>query len=545
MFTLSLLGGFDSIYVLSSPALEYYNAQSTISATLVESLQAMFDNPGESIKLLSEALPSQAAFFIQLIIVQDLVPLGIELLRILPVVKNQIRIFLANALGHNLTEKERNETFMGLQGLGDSPEYFFGLEIGSKIVLLFMVLYVYSCMSPITSYFTLLVFGFLAIGLRNQFIFIYPVANDSGGKLWINFQRISILCMIVAEVILLVLIISKRSTIAAILMLPLIIMTILFKVYLNRRHYSVTRFLPMAMCSAIDGNSENEGVIDASLKDAYLQPALKGGSAFPENYSEIAFPENYSEIKEIYGACDDRNDCSNSNRHKKKRRSCRSKDDSLVVSEGMVIPTERRRSSSVSGGSDEGGDDRNEPSDKNFHKKKHRNLRDKDNSWDEEDVEDVVAQTGRNLSDAVDEDVTPYVTGDDAVEYLLSEYSDGNAHKKKQRNSRSQESSVEGLREIRKEFSTRSSRHMKHSTARGGAQKMRYVGNKEKEEGRAEENVLAEAATLQKESSREGQGESRKEYSSRSSRRMKHSEGRDTVDRKHRSERERNSKLDP
>jgi hypothetical protein len=74
---------------------------------------------------------------------------------------------------------------------------------------------------------------------------------------------------------------------------------------------------------------------------------------------------------------------------------------------------------------------------------------------------------------------------------------------------------------------------------------MRYVGNKEKEEGRAKENVLAEAATLQKESSREGQGESRKEYSSRSSRRMKHSEGRDTVDRKHRSERERNSKLDP
>lgn len=542
--------------MLSSPAFEYYNVQSTISATLFESLQAILDDPSNSIKLLSEALPSQAAFFIQLIIVQDLVPLGIELLRILPVVKNQIRIFLANALGHNLTEKERNETFMGLQGLGDSPEYFFGLEIGSKIVLLFMVLYVYSCMSPITSYFTLLVFGFLAIGLRNQFIFIYPVANDSGGKLWLNFQRITVICMLVAEIILLVLIMSKRSTIAAILILPLIIQTFLFKLYLNRRHYSVTRCLPMAMCSLIDGNSENEGVT-ASLKDAYLQPALKGGSAFPENYSEISFPENYSEIKEeivgrnvpdrldedetAYGACDDRNDYSNANRHKKKRHSRQSKDDSLVVSEGMVEPTERN----VSGGSDEGGDVRNKSPDRNLHKKKHRNLRDKDNSWDEEDVEDVVAQTGRNLSDAVDEDVTPYVTGDDAVEYLLSEYSDGNAHKKKQRNSRSQESSVEGLREIRKEFSTRSSRHMKHSTARGGAQKMRYVGNKEKEEGRAKENVLAEAATLQKESSREGQGESRKEYSSRSSRRMKHSEGRDTVDRKHRSERERNSKLDP
>ena len=59
------------------------------------------------------------------------------------------------------------------------------------------------------------------------------------------------------------------------LILPLIIQTFLFKLYLNRRHYSVTRCLPMAMCSLIDGNSENEGVTDASLKDAYLQPGMK------------------------------------------------------------------------------------------------------------------------------------------------------------------------------------------------------------------------------------------------------------------------------
>jgi hypothetical protein len=59
-------------------------------------------------------------------------------------------------------------------------------KTGWKTMLLLMVLYVYSCMLPITSYFTLLVFGFLAIGLQSQFIFIYPVANDSGtgGKLW-------------------------------------------------------------------------------------------------------------------------------------------------------------------------------------------------------------------------------------------------------------------------------------------------------------------------------------------------------------------------
>jgi hypothetical protein len=373
------------------------------------------DDPTSSIKLLSEALPSQAAYFIQIIIVQNLVPLGSELLRISPVVTDHIRQLLANALGHNLTEKERNETFLGLKALGDPPQYFFGSVAGSKIVLLLMVLYVYSCMSPITSYFTLLVFGLLAIGLRNQVLFIYPVANDSGGKLWINFQRISVVCMIVAEIILLVLLMSKAAIIAAILILPLIIMTILFKVYFDRRHYSVTRYLPMAICSAIDDNDENDGV----MRDAYRQPALKGEPVFPENYSEIKGMDGRTEFN--VNVSDDRLDedeisCVASDDRSGYSDENRSKDSSRNVSEGMVERTERNV--------DEGGDGRSKYSDGNRHKKKkkHRNRGIKESSWDEEDV-------GQNLSDKSDTDVTPYIAGFDGIEYLLSEHSDGSGRK--------------------------------------------------------------------------------------------------------------------
>lgn len=255
---------------------------STISSTLFESLQGIIDDPASGITLLSEALPAQAAFFIQLIMVQCLVPLGIELLRITPVVMNLIRKLLAFLMGHNLTEKERNEAFI-LPALGDPAEYYFGSETGSKLVMLLMVQYVYSCMAPITSYFTLLVFCFHTIGLRNQFIFIYPSMNDSGGKLWLNLQRLSMIYMIIAEIILFVLLLSKVY-IAALLLIPLIIMTILFKIHFDRRHYYVTHYLPMKMCSAIDGKNKLEGVIDESFKNAYLQPALRGGPVFPENY---------------------------------------------------------------------------------------------------------------------------------------------------------------------------------------------------------------------------------------------------------------------
>ena len=237
------------------------------------------------IKLLSEALPAQAGFFIQLMMVQILVPLSIELLRIVPIVMNLIRKLLANLLGHNITEKEKHEMFI-LPSLNDPAEYFFGTETGMKFVMLMMVQYVYTCMSPITSYFTLIVFSFLAVGLRNQFLFIYPPMNDSGGKLWLNLQRLSVVYMIIAEVVLFVLMLSKNY-IAAMLLIPLIVVTILFKFHTARRHYLITNHLPIEMCAAIDGQYQREGIIDETFNNAYLQPSLKTGSNFPDNYDLI------------------------------------------------------------------------------------------------------------------------------------------------------------------------------------------------------------------------------------------------------------------
>jgi len=263
---------------------------STIASTLSKSLQQILDKPRSIFAIVGSALPAQSAYFIQIIIVQNLLALGIELLRISPVAQNIIRKVVAKKLAHNLTEKERNESFMGLRSLEAPLEYYFGRELGGKIILVQMVLYVYGCMSPITTYFTLIVFGLLAIGFRHQFLYIYPIANDSGGKLWINFQRLSVTCMILAEIILGAVLLLKEVFIAAVLMVPLITTTILFDIYLKRRHYSVTCYLPMGECATIDHNNESEGITYESFKDAYLQPELKEMSSalLPENYFEIA-----------------------------------------------------------------------------------------------------------------------------------------------------------------------------------------------------------------------------------------------------------------
>lgn len=174
---------------------------------------------------------------------------------------------------------------MGLRSLDDPLEYYFGKEMGQKTILIMMVLFVYgSGMAPLTSYFTLFIFGFLTIGFRHQFFYVYPIANDSGGDLWIRFIRLSIICMILAELFLMLILFIKEAFIAGVMLVPLLIGTILFDVYFKRRHYAITACLPLGDCAIAD--RKNEGPSREWLMNAYLQPELKDRVKYPDNYGE-------------------------------------------------------------------------------------------------------------------------------------------------------------------------------------------------------------------------------------------------------------------
>ena len=124
----------------------------TIAGALTKRLQQIITDPTSAIQLFAQALPGQSAFFIQFILIQNLLPLGVELLRIVPVVVNVALQIVFKMIGHNLTEKECNETILGLRSLDDPQEFYFGQFLGGKIILLQMVLYVYGCMVRTSSY---------------------------------------------------------------------------------------------------------------------------------------------------------------------------------------------------------------------------------------------------------------------------------------------------------------------------------------------------------------------------------------------------------
>ena len=253
---------------------------STLSGSIFDELSNIAQDPTLVVDLLANSLPTQSTFFIQLIIVDTAVGLGMELLRVSAVAQASIR----RCIGPNLTEKERNASFLGIRPLADPLEFEHD-SVMSTMVLYFLVYFVYATIAPITTFFTGICFFIMGICYRHQFIYIFPTFPDSGGKLWVSFIKIVPISMIIAQVTIIGLLALKRTPVASAMMFPLLVITILFYVYISQQHFRVAEFLPVRDCRAIDRRNTIETMSHDSLRCKYVQPELGEREAFPENMS--------------------------------------------------------------------------------------------------------------------------------------------------------------------------------------------------------------------------------------------------------------------
>ena len=68
---------------------------------------------------LAHTLPAQSTYFMQILVVTTTSYAAFELLRPIPLVLAALR----TRIGPNLTEKERNKTFLGMRPLNNPPEF--------------------------------------------------------------------------------------------------------------------------------------------------------------------------------------------------------------------------------------------------------------------------------------------------------------------------------------------------------------------------------------------------------------------------------------
>jgi hypothetical protein len=78
-------------------------------------------------------------------------------------------------------------------------------------------------------------------------------------------------------------------------MIPLLIITVLFMIYINQEHYTVLEYLPSREAMKKDGENSRNGRADLEfLKEAFLQPALKAENELRAENMTVAHEIRYT-----------------------------------------------------------------------------------------------------------------------------------------------------------------------------------------------------------------------------------------------------------
>jgi hypothetical protein len=105
-----------------------------LAGGLLSAYSNLVEDPLSAVDLLANSLPAQSTLFIQIVVVNVLLSLALELLRVAPIVIAWIR----GMFGPGLTSKEKNTTWFGLRPLSD-PSPFSHPYVSAWTVLYFMV----------------------------------------------------------------------------------------------------------------------------------------------------------------------------------------------------------------------------------------------------------------------------------------------------------------------------------------------------------------------------------------------------------------------
>ena len=242
---------------------------SLISGSVVQELADILESPADFIALLANTLPQQSVFFMQLLIVSTCLGTLNELFRVIPIFYSVVRAHI----GWRLTEKELKQKAGMFRALSNVDKCYFS-RLHSAYLLYFIVMFVYSTISPLVNWFCLIFFCFVSSVYRHQFIFNYPNSPDSGGKIFLPFLDCLLACMIISQLTIAGFLALKKSAVAAPLMIPLLIGTILYIVHLKESLFSAGTFLAASTCVEEDDLNQVRGVDYSEFKNQYKNPAL-------------------------------------------------------------------------------------------------------------------------------------------------------------------------------------------------------------------------------------------------------------------------------
>ncbi|KAE9590340.1 hypothetical protein Lal_00028003 [Lupinus albus] len=227
----------------------------------------IFLEPKEIPRVLAEAVPSQASFFIAYVVTTGWTAIASELFQLTKLIFNFInRIFRRN-----------NDDDL------EPPSIPYHSEI-PRIRLFALLGVTYFILAPLILPFLLVYFCLGYIIYRNQLLKVYVPKYETGGGYWPTVHNSTIYSLVLMHVIAIGIFGLKKLPLASALIVPLPLLTLLFNEYCQKRFFPLFKDYP-AEClikkDRTDQNEHNMSEFYDKLANAYNDPAL-----MPTKYSE-------------------------------------------------------------------------------------------------------------------------------------------------------------------------------------------------------------------------------------------------------------------
>ncbi|KAI9492266.1 hypothetical protein BDB00DRAFT_910483, partial [Zychaea mexicana] len=205
----------------------------TIASTISKTVEQLINHPAEIANVLGTTLPAVSPFFINYTLLQGmlLMPLSLLMFGSL-IIRGYTHLFCCKTPRDHATNRA---PWSFNYGTGYPPP-----------LLIFIIVLEYSTISPIILLFGTIYFCITYVVYKYQFLYVYFRPYDAIGSAWtMVFPRV-IVGMLLFQITMAGLFVLKKYITLAILCIPLMIMTILFKLTMDAAFQKNSRNLPMA-----------------------------------------------------------------------------------------------------------------------------------------------------------------------------------------------------------------------------------------------------------------------------------------------------------
>ncbi|KAJ7971014.1 CSC1-like protein [Quillaja saponaria] len=226
----------------------------------------IFLEPKKIPRILAEAVPSQASFFIAYVVTSGWTNMSSELF--------QLNRLMSNCISRTFTGGADDEF--------EAPSIPYHSEI-PRIAFFCLLGVTYFFLAPLILPFILVYFCLGYIIFRNQLLNVYVRKYETGGKFWPIVQDSTIFSLVLMHIIAIGIFGLKKRPLIAILTVPLPVLTLLFSEHCRKRFLPIFKAYPAECLIKRDRADQNDPTMSEffdNLVTAYNDPAL-----LPINYS--------------------------------------------------------------------------------------------------------------------------------------------------------------------------------------------------------------------------------------------------------------------